>query len=261
MAESGTAPSSGSTTPPMMAAGRPRSSNSSAPSEKREGSWRHTKTANLQIWYAYYKTVQQWGMRLTGEGDWVWEGNEADRGRRLTGERGWQGNEADRGTRLTGERGWQGTEADRGTRLTGERGWQGNDADKAWNMQKTKAKNKKGGKGWNIIVDNMWADPLGWQCQQCTTTIFLQLRPCWQSASVGSTPQCYHVGTDSLVYTCRSWMWSLDINILLASLPGLHTQLLSLAVPRFAFHTASDKSWAWRPGTEANILPIKVNKQ
>jgi len=33
---------------------------------------------------------------------------------------------------------------------------------------------------------------------------------------------------------------------IIASFPGLHTQLLSLAV-----RTASDKSWAWRPGNEA----------
>ena len=36
------------------------------------------------------------------------------------------------------------------------------------------------------------------------------------------------------------------IRTYIASFPGLHAQLLSLAV-----RIASDKSWAWRPGNEA----------
>jgi len=39
------------------------------------------------------------------------------------------------------------------------------------------------------------------------------------------------------------------VRIVLASFPGLHAQLLSLEV-----RTASNKSWAWRPGNEATLF-------
>ena len=66
----------------------------------------------------------------------------------------------------------------------------------------------------------------------------------------------------------------------LSPFPGLHTQLLSLAVRKAwgrpgwiyhvmratadaaglppAFRTLSDKSWVWRPGNEASIAPTAV---
>jgi len=43
-----------------------------------------------------------------------------------------------------------------------------------------------------------------------------------------------------------------------ASFPGLHAQLVSLAV-RKAFCTASDKSWEWRSGNEATDKTIVVS--
>ena len=52
----------------------------------------------------------------------------------------------------------------------------------------------------------------------------------------------------------------------LASFSGLHAQLLSLAVQKAGlpwphFCTASDKSWAWRPGNEARYALHYVNLQ
>ena len=146
-----------STTPPMMAAGRPRSRSSSAPSAKRE-------------------------MRLTGE--WGWQGNEADRGMRLTG------NEADRGRRLTGEWGWEGNEADRGTRLTGERGWQGNEVDRGTRPTRHDTCRRQKQRTTKEIMKKISLLTI---CRHNLPTIvtLLTLSICWHKWF--NSPQCYRI--------------------------------------------------------------------